>query len=83
MLALALVAGISGAFVTKTANAAKRFDQLYDWVHYDTDGATIIGTDSQKSVAQEQMSTSCVFNATRCAVGTAPGKPTVTLRYQN
>lgn len=81
LLALALVAGISGALVTNSANAAKRFDQMYDWTHYDTDGSTIIGTDLQKSVAQEQASTNCNSNLTRCAVGTAPGKPSVTLKY--
>lgn len=81
LLALALVAGISGAFVSKIHAAPKVQDQLYNWTHYDTDGITVLGTENGKSITEAQTDFGCSGNATRCAVGTAPDQDDVTLKY--
>ncbi|PTT00715.1 hypothetical protein DBR11_09295 [Pedobacter sp. HMWF019] len=66
-LALALVAGVSGAFVTKTANAASNAKQVsYDWIRFDRAG-NITGTLTNKTVAQAQLITGCTGSNQLCA----------------
>ncbi|WP_316837261.1 hypothetical protein [Pedobacter nutrimenti] len=66
-LALALIAGVSGAFVTKTANAASTAKQVsYDWIRFDRAGH-IIGTLTNKTVAQAQSITGCTGTNELCA----------------
>ncbi|PTS91493.1 hypothetical protein DBR11_28950 [Pedobacter sp. HMWF019] len=76
-LALALIAGVSGAFVTKTANAASNAKQTtYDWIQFDRAGH-IIGTFTNKTVAQVIALTGCNSSNQLCA--SAISGPT--LRY--
>ncbi|MGF7079730.1 hypothetical protein [Mucilaginibacter sp. UYCu711] len=83
LLALLFTVGIGGAIVQKIQAAPKAADQLYNWVHYDTDGVTVIpGTENGKSVSQAQADFSCSGSGNRCAEGTATGKPNVVIRYQ-
>ncbi|MDN3584559.1 hypothetical protein [Mucilaginibacter flavus] len=71
MLALALLAGIGGAFVTKTAHAAKPQDPTYNWTEYNRSGV-VIGTLNNATVSQAQSTFSCSGSVSlKCGVATA------------
>jgi hypothetical protein len=82
LLALVFTVGIGGAVLQKTQAAPKKFDQLYNWTHYDTDGITVLGTENNKTVTQAESDFGCSSSGNRCAEGVATGKPDMVIRYQ-
>lgn len=82
LVALVLAVGLGGAVAEKIQAAPKAKDQLYNWVHYDTDGVTVIpGMENGKSVAQAKADFGCSGTGNRCGVGTASGQQPVTIKY--
>lgn len=61
-LAIALLAGVSGAFATKIHAAPKLVDPVYDWTP--VSGSAFTGT-----LTQAQAHYSCTGTATLCASG--------------
>ncbi|MBW4888945.1 hypothetical protein KXQ82_04435 [Mucilaginibacter sp. HMF5004] len=68
LLALALVLGVSGAFVSKTHAAPKAFDIVYDWTS--PDQGVFSGT---REEAIDHYG--CENGSQLCATGTAEGQP--------
>jgi len=67
MLAIALVAGISGAFATKIASSPKAYEPRYDWIG---SGPLHSGTLDNKTVKEAQDYYSCSGSLIICATGT-------------
>jgi len=74
ILAVLLIAGISGAFATKTAHASGRKAMSYNWQLFDRSGNPD-GTLTDKTEAQVEGSTGCGVGTVKCAVAT--GGPTI------
>ncbi|AMP98891.1 hypothetical protein AY601_1985 [Pedobacter cryoconitis] len=66
MLAIALVAGISGAFATKIANNPRVDEPKYDW---NGSGPNYSGTLSDKTVLEAKDMYGCNGGAIQCALG--------------
>ena len=87
-LALALVAGVSGAFVSKIHAAPKRADALYNWQKFNHDGTRDMASDEQATIADAESDYGCSSTVTKCATGTivpgsGSGSATATLRFSN
>jgi hypothetical protein len=67
LLVMAVVLGVSGAFVSKIHAAPKPLDQVYSW---SGSSGPFTGT-----VTQAQTHYGCSSNNILCATGTAPGLP--------
>ena len=78
MLAIALIAGISGAFVAKIHASPKKTDATYHWLKYLSDGVTRDpGNDSDVSISTAETNYGCTGAGNRCADGTKdPGSGT-------
>jgi hypothetical protein len=70
LLALALIAGVSGAFVTKIHAAPKQHDQVYTW-NRNVPGQGTSPFSGDISDAQDHYG--CSGDESLCATGTAPG----------
>ncbi|MBB5624091.1 hypothetical protein HDE69_005188 [Pedobacter cryoconitis] len=66
MLAIALVAGISGAFATKVANSPKVDEPRYDW---NGSGPLYSGTLDDKTIMEAQDAYGCKGQTIKCAAG--------------
>ena len=74
-LAIALLAGISAAFVQKVSASANGKFTTYNWTHFDQSGNPI-GTLDNATVQQARDQLGCPGSVSvKCA--TAPGAPTI------
>ena len=79
MLAIALVAGISGAFATKVANSPKADEPRYDWFG---SGPNHSGILNDKTVLEAQDTYGCKGQVSLCASGeisSGAGLPTASI----
>jgi hypothetical protein len=84
ILAIALIAGISGAFVTKTAHASKPVDTLYDW-NSASNAPQNPGTElDNATVTTATANFGCNSGTNICATGTkvsGPGPASATIFF--
>ncbi|MES2109824.1 MAG: hypothetical protein V4577_13785 [Bacteroidota bacterium] len=83
-LAVALIAGVSGAFLTKAAHAAKPVDTLYNWTSTSIAPSNPSSTYNGHTVLEAENHFGCVNGAQDCADGikvSGPGSGTFQLRF--
>jgi hypothetical protein len=73
LLALALVLGVSSAFVSKIHAAPKKDDPIYSWTSPDQGDFTGTVSDAEENYG-------CTTGHALCATGTADNEPTITLK---
>ena len=83
LVALALVAGVTGAIAGNVSGSSNQREVNYNWTHYDTDGTTVLESNVVKTPADAERDFGCKDGITRCAVGTSQNQPDITLRYPN
>jgi hypothetical protein len=83
LLTLAVVLGVTGAFVSKIHAAPKVLDTLYDWQHFDRDGTPLSDGLNGVSISTAQGDYGCTGTSPKCAVGTDEDQNTVTIFYNN
>jgi hypothetical protein len=70
LMAIALLAGLSGAFLTKAAHAAKKDDPTYDWTSTSIAPANPSSTLDNATVASAEEYFGCTTGSQDCADGT-------------
>lgn len=84
MLAIALMAGISGAFVSQTAHASKPFDTLYDWTGANNAPQNPGAQLNNATVATATSFYGCNTGSTVCASGnkvSGPGPNSISIFF--
>lgn len=84
VLAIALIAGVSGAFVTKAAHAAKPAEAIYNWTSTSIAPSNPSSTYNGHNVTDAENHFGCVNGAQDCADGlkvSGTGPNTVQLRF--
>jgi spermidine/putrescine-binding protein len=84
MLAIALLAGISGAFITKAAQASKRVDTLYNWTGASNAPQNPGAQLNDATVATANANYGCNTGTNICATGTkvsGPGPASATIFF--
>ena len=87
-LALALIAGISGAVASKIQAMPKPVDANYQWQKFNHDGSRDPSADETATISQATSDYDCPGAVTLCAIGTkvagsGTGPATSTLRFTN
>jgi hypothetical protein len=83
LLAIALIAGIGGAFATKAAHAAKPVDTFYNWTSTSAAPLNPSSTLPNSTVTEAQDHFGCTNGTVDCADGvkqSGPGSPTAQIR---
>jgi hypothetical protein len=84
VLAIALIGGVAGAFVTKAAHAAKPVDTFYNWTSTSIAPDNPSSTLDDATVSQAETHFGCTTGSQDCADGTkvsGPGSPTAQIRF--
>jgi len=84
VLAIAMVAGISGAFMTQTAHGSKRVDTFYDWTGASNAPQNPGAQLNNATVATATANYGCNSGTIVCATGTkvsGPGSGHATLFF--
>lgn len=88
ILAIALVGGVSSAFIPKIQASPKRAAATYQWLKFNHDGTRDPSMDEDATIAQAESDYACPGTVTVCATGTkdpgsGTGPNTATLRFSN
>ncbi len=81
--AIALIAGVGGAFATKAAHAAKPVDTFYNWTSTSIAPENPSSTLNDATVVQAEDHFGCTSGSQDCADGvkqSGPGSPTAQIR---